>query len=236
MYHPFTGLGSDFMAEAKKQDQDSGYTDLKEWDQIFIGLTTDLYKEIVKCAHENVMQVLELSKNFLEKDTHQSLREFHDLYFGEKAEDDKTEAYNQDVSDFVEHLQNKIEAGEDISAESDGANLLKVSEQDRLQISQMQKQMESLIVLDKSLKEKLSPVLASMQFEDQMRQRLEHLLTGYKQIIKLDENPSNEEINGIIDQLEALCSSQSETTEFYEEIKEEEAPKDIKDQGSVFTF
>ncbi|NRA45032.1 MAG: hypothetical protein HRU09_08780 [Oligoflexales bacterium] len=228
------------MAEAKKKPE-KNYTTLEDWDQIFLGITQDFYVEVSNCARENVLQVLELSKNFLAKDTHKSLKEFHDLYFGSKNQAQKTESYNNDVSDFVEHLQKKMEAGEDISHESveDGSSqvhALKVSEKDRLNLSQIQKQMESLITLDKSLKEKLSPILASMQFEDMMRQRLEHLERGYELICKLEAEPSEAQINAIISELDELCSSQSETTEFYEEVKKEEPPTGIKPQGLVFKF
>lgn len=103
------------MGEAKKKSKATSLSYLEDWDQIFLNITKGLYGEVISCARENVMQILELSKNFLEKDTHKSLREFHDLYFGSSAHGEKTEAYNKDVSDFVEQLQSKMAAGEDIS-------------------------------------------------------------------------------------------------------------------------
>jgi len=231
------------MANAKKianVDEKESYT-IEDWDQIFFETIQDFYAEASNCARENVMQILELSKNFLQKDTHKSLKEFHDLYFGSGEQAEKTEAYNRDVSDFVENLQKKMKSGEDISKENLGSksgslHLLQMSEQDRLNLSQMQKQMESLITLDQSLKEKLSPILASMQFEDMMQQRLEHLARGYQLITQLEAKPNDKKIDLIISELEALCASQSETTEFYEEVKKETPPTGVKSQGLVFKF
>ena len=227
------------MAEAKKKNEQEYYA-LEEWDQIFLGITKDMYQEVCNCARENVLQILELSKNFLAKDTHKSLKEFHDLYFGSGNNALKTETYNDDVSNFVEHLQKKMKEGEDLSNDfsndSSPLKALELSEKDRLHLSQIQKQMESLITLDKSLKEKMSPILASMQFEDMMRQRLEHLERGYELACNLEADPGADAIEAIVSELSELCSSQTETTEFYEEVKKEEPPTGIKPQGLVFKF
>ncbi|MFK7827370.1 MAG: hypothetical protein AB8G05_24715 [Oligoflexales bacterium] len=78
------------------------------WDRIFCTMTKGFYAKVGNCARENVMQILMPSKNFLVKENHNSLPEFHDLYFGSIVHTEKTENYNSETSDFGEQLQKRI--------------------------------------------------------------------------------------------------------------------------------
>ena len=92
------------------------------------------------------------------------------------------------------------------------SKMLNIGEKECLYISQAQKQIESFIAIQDAIKSKVAPVIASMQFEDLMQQRIEHLEAGYQKVIELDGNCSEEVVSEVIDFLESLlCASKEET-------------------------
>ena len=200
---------------------------------MMVEILSDLLGLAQDCAKENVDEILRVAKRYLSSEAHDSLRQFQNLYFQNNATQEKTDIINDDISSFVEQAQKVIASGK--SLEDCAQNLLSKNEDERLGISQAQKQIESLVSLEDSLKEKLLPIIGTLQFEDGMSQRAEHLKTGMEKILPLSENIEESSYKDLLEIFEKMCVSKEETEDFYEHIKKEEAPK-IVNSGTVFTF
>ena len=224
------------MSEIQNDKQDS--TSLEQWDEIMLSILDELFDLAKVCASENVKNVLEISKNFLDQKVHQSIDNFYNLYFKNKKAQKQSDDFNSIVDHVVESLQESMKDSEQPSEQAlkKAKMVLNVGETERLALSQAQKQIESLISMQDSIKEKVAPILASMQFEDMMRQRVEHLEIGFKKVSHLSESCTAEEISNVIDELEELCASKDETIEFYEEVKKEDPPDNFLPQSNVITF
>ena len=224
------------MTDIKRDDQNN--ISLEQWDDLMLSILDEMFAMSKTCASENVKNVLEISKNFLNQETHQALDNFHNLYFKNEKAQKQSDEFNSIVDHVVESLQGSMRDSEQLSEKDikKATMVLNIGETERLALSQAQKQIESLISMQDSMKEKLTPILASMQFEDMMRQRVEHLEIGYQKICQLSESCSPDDIKSIVDELEALCASKEETAEFFEEVKKEDPPQNFTPKSSVFTF
>ena len=224
------------MADIKRHNQNN--VGLEQWDDLMLSILDEMFAMSKTCASENVKNILDISKNFLDQETHQALDNFHNLYFKNEKAQKQSDEFNSIVDHVVESLQDSMKDSEELSDKDikKAKMVLNIGENERLALSQAQKQIESLISMQDSMKQKLTPILASMQFEDMMRQRVEHLEIGYQKISQLSESCSSEEVESIISELEALCASKEETAEFFEEVKKEDPPENFTPKSNVITF
>ncbi|MFK7825862.1 MAG: hypothetical protein AB8G05_17040 [Oligoflexales bacterium] len=213
-------------------------TSLEDWDKMMVSLGNEMFALAKACAAENVKNVLEISKNFLDQDVHQSIDNFYNLYFKNDKALKQSEDFNSIVDHVVESIQGSMNNSNEPSEETlkKATMVLNVGEKERLALSQAQKQIETLISMQDSIREKVAPILASMQFEDMMRQRVDHLEIGFEKISQLSESCTEEEISKVIADLEKLCASKEETIEFYEEVKKEDPPDNFMNKSNVITF
>ena len=220
------------MADHEKQEDA-----LKEFDELMVKIINETLSLAKTSASESVKNVIELSKNYLAENVHDALENFHNLYF----DNEKVQKQSDDINSIIDHVVGSMQEDMKNDSLSDetikkASKMLNIGEKERLSISQAQKQIESLIATQDAIKSKVAPVIASMQFEDLMRQRIEHLEAGYQKVSELDENCSEEEISEVIDFLECLCASKEETEEFYEEVKKEDPPEGFVTQSKVIAF
>ncbi len=209
------------------------FGDLSFWDSLMVDLLCEVLNKAQKCANDNVQEIIKISKNFLTNEAHQSIEKFHTLYFDDTSAHQSSDQFNADISDFVEQAQQMLASGKDI--ESNAKEVLSHNEEDRLSLSQAQKQVEALIALESDLKEKLTPIIGMMQFEDEMRQRIEHITQGLKQIADIPEDKNETFISDFVVAMEKLCVSKDETQSFFKHVKKEEAPE-VVSSGTAITF
>ena len=217
--------------------KDEGLSEARKFDELMFSIIEDFLSLGKECASGNVKNVIEMSRNYLDENVHEALENFHKLYFENKEVQKQSDDINSIIDHVVDSMQKDMNNGELSDANVKKATrILNIGEKERLSLSQAQKQIESLVAMQDSIKSDVAPIVASMQFEDLMRQRIEHLQVGYEKIKELDEHCTDLEIKEVIDYLESLCASKEEITEFYEEVKKEEPPKDFLSQSSVISF
>jgi ATP-dependent 26S proteasome regulatory subunit len=195
-------------------------------------LVKDLQVSATQNATNKVNEILNVSANYMSEANHEKLKVFHDLYFAEKQElETQKSVINAQVVDIFDQAtamlsSNKSEAEIVKSIKTNDA-----ADQERLQLSGLQKKLEALISFEDGLRDSLAPVMSSMQFEDATRQRIEHIVAMFSMIVEnnLVRNPEN--ASSIVDSLAAQISIQHERESFYRLVLHEQAPAHVESES-----
>ncbi len=208
------------MSTAGKLDA-SVAADLDLLDATFLELYEDLVKSAVDVAAQATQEVFQLSNGYLSQSANDMLKQFYALYFGDGEVAARKEKINQEVDDLFDQIQAQVNAGGEITlAENDEAK------KERLGLSGLQKQMEGLITLDKGIREKILPAMTSMQFEDAVRQRLNHLVAMWRARPQVAD----------AEKLATFCTSQAETAAYYKHVLHKPAPKGVETPSVFLSF
>lgn len=192
--------------------------DLELLDQKFLAVYGELVQEAIDVAAQATQEVFQLSNGYLSQSANDLLKQFYALYFGVGEVAARKEKINQEVDDLFDQIQAQVDAGAAVDVQEDDS-----AKKERLGLSGLQKQMEGLITLDKGIREKILPAMCSMQFEDMVRQRLEHL------VLMWQSNPKADDAEVLV----AYCTSQTETETFYKHVLHRPAPAG-EDNPSIF--
>jgi hypothetical protein len=205
----------------------------EELDVIFLRIFESLSLSALAGAAACTGAIFELSANYMDKPAFDSLRKFYDLYFSSADIDKRKDEVNANVDDIVTTLQARVAAGENIDTATDVDDNEELRRQ-RLSLSAVQKQLEGLIVLDSGIKEQVLPALASMQFEDAIRQRLSHVVHAWWKVGDvLHKDLDSNQLEDVARDLATVLSSVEETKTFYELVLNEKPPEG-QDQRSIF--
>lgn len=208
------------MSTAGKLDA-SVAADLDLLDETFLGLYEDLVKSAIDVAAQATQEVFQLSNGYLSQSANDMLKQFYALYFGDGEVAARKEKINQEVDDLFDQIQAQVNAGAEITlAENDEAK------KERLGLSGLQKQMEGLITLDKGIREKILPAMTSMQFEDAVRQRLDHLVGMWRARPKAEDAET----------LATFCTSHAETIAYYKHVLHKPAPQGVETPSVFLSF
>ncbi len=197
-------------------------------DEVFAQIVQEMLNLVISTASSCSQEVLRISASYLDRSAQKTVEDFHKLYFSKsKSIIANKEAMNRDVDSLFDQAKEAIAKGGDYDLKSS-----KEAEEIRLGLSAVQKELEALITMENGIKEQLAPVLSCMQFEDALRQRLEHIAFGWKEIFakKCDEKTID------IEAIKNILSSVSETEAFYRRALKEEPPKDMGEKESSVLF
>ncbi len=164
--------------------QDSLKAIQKHYDDLFIKIFGDLSADLLKSVQSATQQILDISSGFLNDDISNALNDFHNLYFNNAELDTHKESIDKNVDDIIEFIQNNHEVHNDeaqkVLSQIDNDQLVA----SRLSLSNLQKDMESLVVLDEDIKGHVIPILHSLQFEDQLSSNLTTVTTAWQYFIE----------------------------------------------------
>ena len=201
-------------------------------DDAFFSIMRDWAEMTSVAAAGAVEMILRNSGEYLSSEQQKAVSDFHDLYFSDADVAASKEAMNREVDDIFDAVQADMAGG------GAPADLRAVKENDeakrtRLSLSGVQKQLETIIQLETGLKEKLVPVLTSMQFEDAIKQRLQHMVEAWN--FSLTSPPKSEaEVTAMAESIAKTLSSAVERQAFYPNVLKRTAPKDIVDDMTLF--
>ena len=201
-------------------------------DDAFLSIMRDWAEMTSVAAAGAVEMILRNSGEYLSSEQQKAVSDFHDLYFSDADVAASKEAMNREVDDIFDAVQADMAGG------GAAADLRAVKENDeakrtRLSLSGVQKQLETIIQLETGLKEKLVPVLTSMQFEDAIKQRLQHMVEAWN--FSLTSPPKSEaEVTTMAESIAKTLSSAVERQAFYPNVLKRPAPKDIVDDMTLF--
>lgn len=215
-------------SEAKKLEHDQ--VTLSEFDDIFFNILSGLGKDAVDSAAQCTGAIFNLSSNYVDRPAFEALKKFYDLYFSEESIDASKDTVNEEVDNLIDAIQEKLDAGEDAyEIEED-----EETKKSRLAMAGVQKQVEGLITINAGIKKQIIPALSSMQFEDAVSQRMEHLLDGWKKINEFIHNSALLDAEPFVRELANICTSVEETESFYQIMLDEKPPEGGQAERSVF--
>jgi hypothetical protein len=220
-------------SDAKKLPVTDG-PELVEFDLIFLSIFKALKAQALDGAQECTDAIFKLSASYVNKPAFDALKRFYELYFGSGDIEASKERINQEVDDLVASLQEKISAGESLDDVETGAEY----EQERLGLAGVQKQLESLITLDSGIKQQILPALTTMQFEDAINQRLEHVKSAWSKFVNYfaEGGGFNQDAEKVAREMAEACSSVDEAKTFYRLILDEEPPEGYETRSIFLEF
>jgi hypothetical protein len=197
-------------------------------DELFLDVFLDLCADASDKVARSTQEIFDLSGKFMSKDTSDTLKQFYNLYFGTGGVDKQKERVNKEVDDLIDQIQENMASGKDVSAIKENEQ----SKLERLGLSGLQKQLEGLITLDEGIKNKIMPALSSMQFEDAVKQRLEHLSQGWDLVIR--PQPGMLLFEAVQEVVGATLSSADEIHAYYRIVLKEEPPEVTEEKVLLF--
>lgn len=221
-------------AELSENENTDSYSDaVKEIDSIFFNIIDDFSGKIMTQARNSTEYILEVSNKFLDENAQNALQDFHNLYFGDSNQLQNTsQQINAEVDAMLDNLQGMMKEGKEISdhaiSESEGEKL------NRLSLAGLQKRLETIITMDEGIKEKLIPVLHSMQFEDFLNQRLQHIRKMWGKVLEHQkQNDGKLEIEQLKDEIKHFPSSVPETEDFYRIVMKSFPPEGLREKQNL---
>lgn len=204
-------------------------------DDVFFQIYKEMCQNICKSSADSAKTILEHSSQYLSSQANKALNDFYNLYFSQNdALDANKNEIKDDVDSIFEEAMALIESGGDISSmslEEDGSDIA----ERRNALSGIQRELEAIIRTEEGIREKVLPVLTSMQFEDAMRQRVEHLQEMWLLMSAEFKKPNGVDIEEYLNFVSSLPSSTLETEQFYRIVRKEEVPADkLDDSADLF--
>ena len=173
-------------------------------------------------AENAVEKILNNSGEYLADEQMKAVSNFHELYFAEADVSESKDAMNREVDDLIDAIQSQMDSGvptnvpEKVIEDED-------AKKTRLSLSGVQKSLETIITLEDGLREKLIPVLTSIQFEDVIKQRLSRLSMAWEVSIRSPLKDSNE-IEKVGETIAERLGTSVERASFYPNVLKKQAP------------
>lgn len=206
-----------------------------ELDETFFKIFNGIVGSVINITEQSVQQVLESSKPFLSESIQSALKEFHELYNSQNSQlTNQKQSISQDVDDIFESVQKALESGEDIEAKISAISENDEKKKMRLGLSALQKTLESLVTVDAGLRQKLVPVLMSMQFEDFTKQVLSRIDGLWNIALKEFHSPGSIVRKKTIAEMTKVPASKTEIEFFYKIILQKEVPATLNEDDFNF--
>jgi hypothetical protein len=201
-------------------------------DDAFLNIIQDWTMMVHEGAASAVELIMSNSGEYLTAEQQKAVTDFHDLYFGEEGVAESKESVNREVDDLMDAIQAEMASGVP-AADLSGIKEDEHAKQARLSLSGVQKKLETIIQLETGLKDKLVPVLTSMQFEDTLKQRLERMIGAWR--TSLESLPATaEDVSTVAEKIGKSLGSAIEREAFYPVVLKRAAPKDVVDDLTMF--
>ena len=204
-----------------------------DFDQTFLAIFKGQCLSASEEARNCTGSIFTLTSKYLNQSEFEVLQQFYDLYFVPSEEvEKKKDAINQEVDDLFSMLQGQMSRGEELSVPDED----EAKKQARLSLSAIQKKLESLITLDGGIRDQVLPALSSMQCEDAVKQRVDHLVFGWSAIITAGNTQITTDWEAIAREIAKKTSSVEESEDYYKTVLGEKAPEGSADRSVFIEF
>lgn len=208
---------------------------LKALDSVMVSIIGDLCSGAGLNASSSVQSILEISASYIDTEAKSALIEFRNLYLGSNSELEKvSESINGEVDDLVDSLKTKLEAGEDLDllSRAEDPSLDELS-RNRLALAALQKRLEKIISMDEAIKVKLLPILTSMQFEDLIHQRLDHIAKMWEIAGQAFSENSSKDFTDVAQKIAQVLVLKAERDIYYPKMLGIQPPETVDEQKSI---
>lgn len=201
-----------------------------ELDQTFLGILTKQCLAATEEAASCTASIFSLTANYIDQPEFETLQQFYDLYFKSGGDvDQKKNQVNEDVDDLIAILQAQQERGEELTVADEDEE----KKRERLSLAAIQKKLETLITLDGGIRDQILPALSSMQCEDAVRQRVEHIVMGFEALLSAS---TTDDWENTMRGLAQKMSSVEESQDYFRIMFGEEAPEGLANRSVFIEF
>ena len=141
---------------------------IADYDDTYLLIFSGLSHYLSNTVESSVEQIIELSHSFLSDEATQAISDFHRLYEANAGID----AYKNSINDQVDELLNYIQNHDSVdkTGELTALECLDQGElsSSNLSISTLQKDIEALVTMEADIKNRILPIIHSLQFEEQV--------------------------------------------------------------------
>lgn len=192
---------------SSKRSSDNGQIQNKidhhsELDSLFVSIMSEILQDVIDSSTEVADTVLELSSKLLLDKGKISSADFYGLYSGDVDMDSLTDIIKQQV----DAIRDKTLSTAQTSSEA----LHPVGNN----ISQVQKHLESMVMLDKSIRAKVTPLICSMQFSELLHKHLRNIVTAWQMIVAYEGTEGEIALDVLKKDIENILRTQAERDMF----------------------
>ncbi len=203
------------------------FEESSELDRLFLGIVSDLVNLVQSTMTHEVQQIIAISSGFLSENAHAAMKDFYNLYFAKGSLEADKEKMNREVDDIFDQVQASLTSGGDGAGVKD----LESSRNLRVTLAGVQKNLETIISLDKGIKERLLPVVTSMQFEDMITQRLNHIRDVWAKAIEVPNGGQPETYKLVARHIARILTSQKERELYFPLLLNEPSPEGAQEEN-----
>ena len=204
-------------------------------DQLFLEIIRDLLEDTIHNASEAARQILNMSGQFLNESAQNALRDFHSLYFSGSTElDSEKDRVNADIDTMFDTIAANLQQGASTEEIRQMIHEDADAKKARLSLSGLQKQLEGIVSLDKGIRERLVPVLGTMQFEDHITQRIRHVIRSWELVIKRLDHSDVMDTLATGEEIASILTSQAELQSFYKLVLKRDAPEGMPSESELW--
>jgi len=214
---------------AQKLSQNVEHVDIA-----FVEIARDLFDLVTRTSSEATQKILDMSSSYLNERAQTALRNFYDLYFNDAGVAETKASINVEVDDIFEQASAANSKGESLEQMQVSVKETSDRRNDRVGLSAVQKELETIITLDSGMKDKLMPVLSSMQFDDMLSHRLKNIMTIFDKISATHGEMSDQQWQEFHEEVLKELSSAHERKQFYEIVLKTEAPSEVNESEMWF--
>lgn len=197
---------------------------VRELDDVFLQVLAAMKAEVTTVAGQASQMILQRASTYVASSARQALVNFHQLYTTGAEAQAGTLSVNRNVDDIFDQVAAQVEDGVEES------NIVIMEEEAaaraRLSFSGVQKELEAIIRMDAGIREKLVPILSNMQFEDSLRQRLDHIEQAWSLTIDQLQNPEAMDLEVMTLEIAQMTTSVAERASAYRILMRSEPPPD----------
>lgn len=182
------------------QDHHKIDSNRKGFDALWVKLLLSLSGSVVDNISQSAHQMLDIACQFFEKDVSDSLQDFQDLYLAHSELNDYKDAINRSVDDLLTLASAPDFKPADLADESEAFTSL----------ASLQKDLEAFVTQDQKVKDRLVPVMQSMQYEDIVVNQIQRLVKCWEYLIVVVNFSGETQYDYTIKKLYDLLSSEDE--------------------------
>lgn len=194
----------------------------QELDTAFFAILAGMKGSVNQAAAQASETILTSASSYVSDSARAALANFYKLYTAGADPQAGTMAVNRNVDDVFDQVKEQVEAGGADAPieilEDQSATLT------RLSFSGVQKELEAIIRMDDGIRKKLIPILANLQFEDAVRQRLDHIEQAWSILIGQLRSPEDLDLELVTLEMSGLTTSVAERKLFYNIVLKSEPP------------
>lgn len=198
---------------------------LRQIDDLFINIIKDFSKKISTTISDSAGSLVDISSNYISKQSKDALSAFQKLYFG----DAELAQFKEEINRGIDEIILSIQADKSATNTDESADLLAEDDEliaKRTSLAAIQRDLEKIIVSNKETKAMVLPILESMQFEEILCKSLSESVAMWQLVVENLNDTGDLTQEFVENELLPLIQQKEERQLFFEYVLQREFDED----------